>query len=86
MEQMRTTIRMPAGLMKAIEQVRNPEEFPTVSDFVRHAVEQYVRTQRRKRLAEECRRLADVEDLTALAEADLAEHAERMARAEEGEF
>ncbi|OIQ12564.1 YlcI/YnfO family protein [Neomoorella thermoacetica] len=44
MEQLRTTVRMPAELLKAIEAVRDPEEFPTLSDFVRRAVEKYVGT------------------------------------------
>ncbi|MCL6449385.1 MAG: ribbon-helix-helix domain-containing protein [Armatimonadetes bacterium] len=86
MEQIRTTIRMPASLLKAVEKVRNPEEFPTVSDFIRRAVEQFVREQRRQKLAEECRRLAGEEDLTSLAETDLADYAEKMARAERGEL
>ncbi|MEW6275388.1 MAG: ribbon-helix-helix domain-containing protein [Bacillota bacterium] len=86
MEQIRTTIRMPASLLKAIEKVRNPEEFPTVSDFIRRAVERFVREQRRQKLAEECRRLAGEEDLTPLAETDLADYAEKMARAERGEL
>ncbi|MBC7105462.1 MAG: ribbon-helix-helix protein, CopG family, partial [Firmicutes bacterium] len=42
MEQIRTTIRMPSRLLEAIEKVRDPEEFPTVSDFIRRAVEQFV--------------------------------------------
>ncbi|HHW44631.1 MAG: ribbon-helix-helix protein, CopG family [Thermoanaerobacteraceae bacterium] len=86
MEQIRTTIRMPANLLKAIETIRNPEEFPTVSDFIRRAVEQFVRQQRRLKLAEECRRLAGEEDMSALAETDMADYAEKIARAERGEL
>lgn len=86
MEQIRTTIRMPASLLKDIEKVRNPEEFPTLSDFIRRACEHFVREQRRRKLAEECRRLASDEDLTSLAEVDIADYAERMARAERGEL
>jgi Arc/MetJ-type ribon-helix-helix transcriptional regulator len=86
MEQIRTTIRMPSRLLEAIEKVRDPEEFPTVSDFIRRAVEQFVREQRRRQLAEECRRLAGEEDLTALADSDLADYAEKMGRAERGEL
>lgn len=56
--------------------VRDPDRHPTLSDFVRRAVERYAREMRR-RLAEECRGLAD-EDLTALAEADIGDYAERQ--------
>ncbi|SHE28567.1 hypothetical protein SAMN02745218_00028 [Desulfofundulus australicus DSM 11792] len=86
MEHVRTTIRMPTSLLKSIEEVRNPEEFPTLSDFVRGAVERYVKELKRKKLAEECRRLAEEENLAAWAEADFSEHIERMARAERGEL
>lgn len=86
MEQIRTTIRMPSGLLEAIEKVRDRKEFPTLSDFIRRAVENFVKEQRRRRLAEECRQLAEEEDLTLLAEADFNEYAGRMARAERGEL
>ncbi|HIE12047.1 MAG TPA: ribbon-helix-helix protein, CopG family [Desulfotomaculum sp.] len=86
MEQVRTTIRMPASLLKAVEEVRESEEFPTLSDFIRRAVERYVKDIKRTKLAEECRRLAGEEDLSALTEADFAEHAERMAQAERTEL
>ncbi len=84
MEQIRTTIRMPSRLLEAIEKVRGPEEFPTVSDFIRRAVEQFVREQRRRQLAEECRRLAGEGDLTALADSDLADYAEKNGPGREG--
>ncbi|KYH32717.1 ribbon-helix-helix domain-containing protein [Neomoorella mulderi] len=86
MEQLRTTVRMPAELLKAIEAVRDPEEFPTLSDFVRRAVEKYVRELKRAKIAAECKRLAGGENLVTLAEADLADYAERMAQAERGEI
>ncbi|MGI6285880.1 ribbon-helix-helix domain-containing protein [Neomoorella humiferrea] len=86
MEQFRTTIRMPAELLKAIEAVRDPEEFPTLSDFVRKAVEKYVRELRRAKIAAECMRLAEGENLVNFAEADLADYAGRMAQAERGEI
>jgi len=85
-EQIRTTIRMPAGLLKAIKDIRNPEEFPTLSDFIRSAVEHYVKELKRKKLTEECLRLAEEEDLAAWTEVDFAEHAERITRAERGEL
>ncbi|MEW8959177.1 MAG: ribbon-helix-helix domain-containing protein [Moorella sp. (in: firmicutes)] len=86
MEQLRTTVRMPAELLKAIEAVRDPEEFPTLSDFVRKAVEKYVRELRRAKIAAECMRLAEGENLVNFAEADLADYAGRMAQAERGEI
>ncbi|GEA14897.1 MAG: hypothetical protein PWR22_1470 [Moorella sp. (in: firmicutes)] len=86
MEQLRTTVRMPAELLKAIEAVRDPEEFPTLSDFVRRAVEKYVRELRRAKIAAECKRLAEGENLVTLVEADLADYAGRMEQAERGEL
>lgn len=79
------TVRLSEDLMRLVEEVRDPKEHPTLSDFVRRAVERYAREIRRRRLAEECRALAD-EDLSSLAEADIADYAERMARAERGEL
>jgi len=85
-EQIRTTVRMPAGLLKAIEEVRNPEEIPTLTDFIRRAVEHYVKELRRKKLTEECLSLSGEEDLSTWTEVDFAEHAERITRAERGEL
>lgn len=79
------TVRLSDELMRLIDEVRDPDKHPTLSDFIRRAVERYAREMRRRRLAEECRGLAG-EDLTALAEADIADYAERMARAERGEL
>lgn len=59
---------MPAELLKAIYVVRDPEEFPTMSDFVRRAVEKYVKEKRREKIAGKCKRLAEGEDLATLAE------------------
>lgn len=86
MEQIRKTIRMPTTLLNAIKDVCDTKEFPTLSDFIRNAVEQHVKCLRRKKLAEECRRLAGEENLREWAETDFAEHVERMARAERGEL
>lgn len=77
------TIRLDSNLMRFVEGVRDPRKHPTLSDFVRSAVEQYARKIRRQRVAAECRDLAD-EDLSALTESDLSDYAERMARAERG--
>lgn len=79
------TVRLSEDLMRLVEQVRDPKEHPTLSDFVRRAVERYAREIRRRRLAEECRALAN-EDLSPLADADLHDYAERMAQAERGEL
>ncbi|TEB10768.1 ribbon-helix-helix domain-containing protein [Pelotomaculum propionicicum] len=86
MEQVRTTVRMPSKLLKDIEKVRDPQKFPTLSDFVRQAVEHYVTETRRKSLRDECRRLAEEENLSEFADADLDEYMERMAQAEKGEL
>ncbi len=79
------TIRMDPDLLRLVEEVRDHDKFPTLSDFVRQAVVQYVREMRRRQLEEECRRLAD-EDLRVLAEADLADHVDRLGRAERGDL
>ena len=86
MEQMRTTVRMPAELLKAIEVVRDLEEFPTLSDFIRRAVEKYVKEKRREKVTGECKKLAEGEDAGALAELDITDYARRMAQAERGEL
>ncbi|MEW5933857.1 MAG: hypothetical protein AB1816_09760 [Bacillota bacterium] len=66
--------------------MRDHREFPTLSDFIRRAVERYVREVRRAKLRRECQRLAQQEDLSALAEVDIADYAGRMEEAEEGEL
>lgn len=86
MEQIRTTIRMPSKLLKDIERVRDPQKFPTLSDFVRRAVEHYVMEMRRKYLQDECRRLAKEENLSELADADFDEYIKRIGQAERGEL
>ncbi|MHB1043075.1 MAG: hypothetical protein ACYC0Q_09590 [Eubacteriales bacterium] len=86
MEQVRTTIRMPAWLLKDVEKVRDPQKFPTLSDFVRQAMEHFVAETRRKNLRDECRRLAEGENLSALADVDFESYVERMARVEKGEL
>lgn len=86
MEQVRTTIRMPAWLLKDVERVRDPQKFPTLSDFVRQAMEHFVTETRRENLRDECRRLAEGENLSALADADFESYVERMARVEKGEL
>ena len=82
----RVTVRLPDDLVREVEKVRDHREFPTLSDFIRRAVERYVREVRRTKLRRECQRLAQQEDLSALAEVDIADYAERMKEAEEGEL
>lgn len=82
----RVTVRLPEDLVREVEQVRDRREFPTLSDFIRRAVERYVREVRRATLRRECQRLAQQEDLSALAELDMAHYAQRMKEAEEGEL
>ncbi|MGB9885717.1 MAG: YlcI/YnfO family protein [Moorellales bacterium] len=79
------TVRLSEELQRLVEQVRDPKEHPTLSDFVRRAVERYAREIRRRRIAEECRSLAD-DNLLEWAEADLPDYAERVAQAEKGEL
>lgn len=86
MEQVRTTVRMPPKLLKDIEKVRDPQKFPTLSDFVRQAVEHYVMEMRRKSIQDECRRLAKEENLSEFANADFDGYMEQLARAEKGEL
>ncbi|MDI6824500.1 MAG: YlcI/YnfO family protein [Bacillota bacterium] len=82
----RMTVRLPEDLVREVEKVRDHREFPTLSDFIRRAVERYVREVRRAKLRRECQRLAQQEDLSALAEVDIADYAGRMKEAEEGEL
>jgi len=77
---------MPSKLLKDIEKVRDPQKFPTLSDFVRQAVEHYVTETRRKSLQDECRRLAKEENLSEFANADFDDYMERMAQAEKGDL
>ncbi|HHY93990.1 MAG TPA: ribbon-helix-helix protein, CopG family [Firmicutes bacterium] len=82
----RLTIRLPEGLVREIEAARDPEEFPSLSDFIRRAIERYVIEVRKARLRRECQRLAQEEDLSVLAEVDMADYAARMKEAEQGEL
>ena len=79
------TIRLNTKLLKFIEKIRDPQEFPTLSDFVRRAVEQYAREIRRRQIEAECRSLAG-EDLSSLAEADISDYVDHIAQAERGEL
>lgn len=79
------TIRLDDNLIHLVEKVRDPQKYPTLSDFVRRAVEQYARKIKRHQLAAECRNLVN-EDLTPLTEFDLPDYAERMAQAERGDL
>jgi len=79
------TVRLTEDLLHLIEEVRDPKEHPTLSSFIRKAVETYARKMRRRKLAAECHSLAE-EDLSPLAEADISDYAERMARTERGEL
>jgi len=79
------TVRLDKYLMRLVEEVRDPQKYPTLSDFIRHAVEQYARKIRRQLLAAECRRLVD-EDLSTLTELDLPDHAKRMVQADQGDL
>lgn len=79
------TIRLDDDLMRVVEEVRDPQKYPTLSDFVRRAVEQYARKIRRQQLTAECRSLAN-EDLSSLTEFDLSDYAERMGQAERGDL
>jgi len=59
---------------QAFKVLRKPEEFPALTDFIRHAVEHYVKELRYRKFAEECPRLAGEGDLTIWTEVDSAEY------------
>lgn len=71
--------------MRFAEGVRDPRKYATLSGFVRCAVEQYAREIRRRHVAAECCDRTN-EDLSASAESDLSDYAERVAWVERGEL
>ncbi|MEW5933949.1 MAG: hypothetical protein AB1816_10230 [Bacillota bacterium] len=66
--------------------MREHRKFPALSNFIRRALERYVRGVRRAKLRRECERLVQQEDLSKLAEVDIADYARRIKEAEEGHF
>ncbi len=83
-------VRLDERTLKRLEEVRDPEKYPTQSDFVREAIRRMIREERRKRIAAEIERLMqDPEEVRLqqeMAEAGLAEWAARLEAADRGEL
>lgn len=52
-----TTVRLEPELLVRLEKVRDPERYPTQSDFIREAIRRMVREERRNRVREEMKAL-----------------------------
>lgn len=76
--------------LKAMERVRDPELYPTQSDFVREAIRRMAREERRRRVRAEARRAmenpAEVELQRGLANANAQDWFERLDKADRGEL
>ena len=79
-------VRVDDRLVRQVEAVRDPDLYPTQSDFVREAVKRMVREERRRRVAAEIdEAMKDPEEVRlaeAFAEANIRELAERLAEIE----
>jgi Arc/MetJ-type ribon-helix-helix transcriptional regulator len=82
-------VRVDESVIQAVEAVRDPELFPTQSDFVREAIRRLVRDERRRRLAAEIRQSmadpAEVELAEQIAEANTRDLATRLLLLEKGD-
>lgn len=71
-----------------VEAVRDPQRFPTQSDFVREAIRRMVREERRNRVRDEVRKLAQdgeyMAEMAELANQRLGDLAERWKKADRG--
>ncbi len=83
-------VRLDAATLKRLEDVRDPERYPTQSEFLREAIRRMIREERRKRIAAEIERLMqDPEEVRLqqeLAEAGMADWAARVEAADRGEL
>jgi Arc/MetJ-type ribon-helix-helix transcriptional regulator len=83
-------VRLDERTLRHLEEVRDPGEYPTQSDFVREAIRRMIREERRKSIAAEIERLMrDPEEVRLqqeLAEAGMAEWVARLEAADRGEL
>ncbi len=83
-------VRLDERTLKRLEDARDPEKYPTQSDFVREAIRRMIREERRKRIAAEIDRLMQDPDEVRLqqemAEAGMADWAARLEAADRGEL
>lgn len=84
------TVRLDEATVAKLEAVRDPERFPTQSDFIREAIRRMVREERRDRVREQAKALSrDSEDVEASRErANLGwnDFVERWEKADRGEL
>ncbi len=84
------TVRMHDQDYVRMEEMRDPQRFPTQSDFIREAIRRMVREERRNRAREECRALSrrqmESEEARLWAETSARNLAERWDRADRGEL
>ncbi|MBI2942321.1 MAG: hypothetical protein HYY04_17975 [Chloroflexi bacterium] len=58
------TVRLDESAVEAMETVRDPERYPTQSDFIREAITRLIRQERRNRVrAEVMRAMQDSEEV-----------------------
>jgi Arc/MetJ-type ribon-helix-helix transcriptional regulator len=83
-------VKVDEQMLAALERVRDPELYPTQSDFVREAIRRMVREERRNRVRAEAQRAmqdpAEVELQRELANANIEDWFERLELADRGEF
>ncbi len=83
-------VRLDERTLKRLEDARDPEKYPTQSDFVSEAIRRMIREERRKRIAAEIDRLMQDPEQVRLqqemAEAGLADWASRLEAADRGEL
>jgi len=84
------TVRLEEKTVEHLEAVRDPQRFPTQSDFIREAIRRMVREERRDRVREEMIALAQDEKAMAeardLAEAGMEDWIAAIERADRGEL
>ncbi len=84
------TVRVDEQDYARMEALRDPDRFPSQSDFIREAIRRMVREERRNRAREESRALAarqlESRDARDWAEASAEDLAERWDKADRGEM
>lgn len=84
------TVRLEEKTVENLEAVRDPQRFPTQSDFIREAIRRMVREERRDRVREEMKALAQDEEAMAeardLAEAGMEDWIAAIERADRGDL
>ena len=84
-----TTVRLGSEVLTRMEQIRDPQRFPTQSDFIREAVKRFVLEEKRRRVREQVAALVgnpeDVELSRAIVNAEIEALSARPESVERGE-